>query len=534
MTNEADGRNWLLISASTAGAAGQPAGAGVAQAAVAGGAVPAAVRAPAARLTADVTRDMRRLAGRVRQGWAAPRGCCRWRSPIPPRNSAVITELNAARDAEYAEVLDRLPELHRELADEQGPGPPHLRRGRGVRSRPAPLPRPWLAKIEARDYFVGPRSATPPCAVVAAATAVAGRVRERRAGRRDTRAGPGRRTRPVRAAGGGRARDRVVFWLDLLIGAGTCALLLAWLALVVGLAWPLPARCAAARGAAAAARRAAPDPPPGRRPGLCPAASASGSVLLLVYLAHADRPDPRLHPGPRLRRRRDHRHRRAAQRRRAAPASTPSAPTGPAPRMDSPRSPGSPASTASHRDPFRVGCVHDDVRPEWRAPRNGRGYNSQPIECCGGEHVNGGAIEERVMWEIEIRQIIGTGITSDRLAYARQQRGRGRRRVTPRARRLVVQSCTGAPLTWWSAWNSASVSSAHMAATQPIDHPLAVAAGLRPARRSAAWTDAGWPPSGGSPPPRPGWPRRVRPPAAPTASAPGSGRRATRTTSPPR
>jgi hypothetical protein len=101
--------------------------------------------------TADVTRDVRGPAGRVRQGGGTVRVL-----PVaftdPAAEQAVITELNAARDAEYAEVLQRLPDLHRELAHEQA-------RGRAtyaeVEESEADLHRfqPWLAKIEARDYF---------------------------------------------------------------------------------------------------------------------------------------------------------------------------------------------------------------------------------------------------------------------------------------------------------------------------------------------------------------------------------------------
>ena len=101
--------------------------------------------------TAGVTRDMRRLAGRVRQGGGTIR-VLPMAFTDPAAEQAVITELNAARDADYAEVLDRLPELHRELAHEQA-------RGRltsaEVEESEADLHRfqAWLAKIEARDYF---------------------------------------------------------------------------------------------------------------------------------------------------------------------------------------------------------------------------------------------------------------------------------------------------------------------------------------------------------------------------------------------
>jgi hypothetical protein len=101
--------------------------------------------------TAHVARDVRRLAGRVRQGGGTAR-VLPMAFTDPADEQAVITELNAARDAEYAEVLERLPELHRELASEQA-------RGRltyaEVEESEADLHRfqAWLAKIEARDYF---------------------------------------------------------------------------------------------------------------------------------------------------------------------------------------------------------------------------------------------------------------------------------------------------------------------------------------------------------------------------------------------
>ena len=104
--------------------------------------------------TADLARDMRRLAGRVRQGGGTAR-VLPMAFTDPAAEQAVIAELNAARDAEYAEVLERLPDLHRELAGEQA-------RGRltyaEVEESEADLDRfrTWLAKIAARDYFSAP------------------------------------------------------------------------------------------------------------------------------------------------------------------------------------------------------------------------------------------------------------------------------------------------------------------------------------------------------------------------------------------
>jgi hypothetical protein len=121
--------------------------------------------------TEDVTRDVRRLADRVRQGGGTVR-VLPMAFTDPAAEQAVITELNAARDAEYAEVLERLPELHRELAREQA-------RGRAtyaeVEESEADLHRfqAWLAKIEARDYFRAAGGEAARAAVAAAAAALA-------------------------------------------------------------------------------------------------------------------------------------------------------------------------------------------------------------------------------------------------------------------------------------------------------------------------------------------------------------------------
>ena len=121
--------------------------------------------------TEDVARDVRRLAGRVRQGGGTAR-VLPMAFTDPAAEQAVIAELNAARDAEYAEVLERLPELHRELAGEQA-------RGRvtyaEVEESEADLHRfqAWLAKIEARDYFRAAGGDAARGAVAAATAALA-------------------------------------------------------------------------------------------------------------------------------------------------------------------------------------------------------------------------------------------------------------------------------------------------------------------------------------------------------------------------
>jgi hypothetical protein len=103
---------------------------------------------------AAVVREVRRLVDRVhRQGGSAR--VLRMAFIDPADEQAVIGELNAARDGEYAEVLERLPELRRELAEEQARGNvTHAE----VEESEADLERfrSWLSKIAARDYFAAP------------------------------------------------------------------------------------------------------------------------------------------------------------------------------------------------------------------------------------------------------------------------------------------------------------------------------------------------------------------------------------------
>jgi len=146
-------RDWLVISVSTAGAAGtlrvqvwrklRSLGALYLQQSV--------CLLPA---RAEVLRDLRRLADRIHQQGGTAR-ILRMSFADPADEHAVIEELNAARDAEYAEVLERLPALRQELAEETA-------RGRltyaEVEESEADLDRfrTWLAKIAARDYFAAP------------------------------------------------------------------------------------------------------------------------------------------------------------------------------------------------------------------------------------------------------------------------------------------------------------------------------------------------------------------------------------------
>ena len=102
----------------------------------------------------DVVRQVRRLTDRIQHRGGTVRVLTmRFADPIEERS--VVEEFNAARDAEYAEVLERIPALRQELAQERA-------RGRAtyaeVEESEADLERfrSWLARIAARDYFAAP------------------------------------------------------------------------------------------------------------------------------------------------------------------------------------------------------------------------------------------------------------------------------------------------------------------------------------------------------------------------------------------
>ena len=163
-------RDWLVISVSTAGAAGtlrvqvwrklRSLGALYLQQSV--------CLLPA---RGEVVRDLRRLADRIHHQGGTAR-ILRMSFADPAEEHAVIEELNAARDAEYAEVLERLPALRQELAEETA-------RGRltyaEVEESEADLDRfrTWLAKIAARDYFAAPEGERVRVAVETAASELA-------------------------------------------------------------------------------------------------------------------------------------------------------------------------------------------------------------------------------------------------------------------------------------------------------------------------------------------------------------------------
>jgi hypothetical protein len=102
----------------------------------------------------DVGRQVRRLTDRIHHQGGTAR-VLRMRFTDPAEEQAVVEEFNAARDAEYAEILERIPALREELAHERA-------RGRAtyaeVEESEADLERfrSWLAKIAARDYFAAP------------------------------------------------------------------------------------------------------------------------------------------------------------------------------------------------------------------------------------------------------------------------------------------------------------------------------------------------------------------------------------------
>ncbi|TNC20071.1 Chromate resistance protein ChrB [Amycolatopsis alkalitolerans] len=98
-----------------------------------------------------VVREVRRLADRVRHQGGQAR-VLRIAFTDPAERAQIVAEMNAARDDEYGEVLERLPAFRQELETERA-------RGRAsyaeVEESEADLDRfrTWLGKIATRDYF---------------------------------------------------------------------------------------------------------------------------------------------------------------------------------------------------------------------------------------------------------------------------------------------------------------------------------------------------------------------------------------------
>ncbi|MCA2226161.1 Chromate resistance protein ChrB [Nonomuraea aurantiaca] len=170
MTESAEERGWLLISVSTAGAAStlrvqvwrklRSLGALYLQQSVC--------------LLPDreqPLRQVRRLLDRVRQQGGTGR-LLHVALTDQAEERQVVGEFNAARDAEYAEVVERLPALRQELARERERGKATYAE---AEESEADLERfrSWMAKIAARDYFAAPAGAAARAAVEEAAADLA-------------------------------------------------------------------------------------------------------------------------------------------------------------------------------------------------------------------------------------------------------------------------------------------------------------------------------------------------------------------------
>jgi len=118
----------------------------------------------------DVEREIRRLVDRVRANGGAAR-VLRITFEDTDEEARLVSELQAARDDEYGEVLERVPAFLAELRDERD-------RDRAtyeeVEKSEADLERfrAWLAKIDRRDYFGAPRRADAHAAVERCAKAL--------------------------------------------------------------------------------------------------------------------------------------------------------------------------------------------------------------------------------------------------------------------------------------------------------------------------------------------------------------------------
>jgi hypothetical protein len=118
----------------------------------------------------DVEREIRRLVDRIRANGGTAR-VLRIAFEDANEEARVVAELQAARDDEYSEVLERVPAFLDELHSER-------ERDRAtyeeVEESEADLERfrAWLAKIDRRDYFGAPRRAEAHAAVEGCARAL--------------------------------------------------------------------------------------------------------------------------------------------------------------------------------------------------------------------------------------------------------------------------------------------------------------------------------------------------------------------------
>ena len=118
----------------------------------------------------EVEREIRRLVDRVRTNGGAARAL-RVTFDDAGEEAQLVSELQAARDDEYGEVLERVPAFLDELRSERA-------RDRAtyeeVEESEADLERfrAWLAKIDRRDYFGAPRRADAHAAVERCAQAL--------------------------------------------------------------------------------------------------------------------------------------------------------------------------------------------------------------------------------------------------------------------------------------------------------------------------------------------------------------------------
>jgi len=118
----------------------------------------------------EVEREIRRLIDRVRANGGTAR-MLRIGFDNGAEEAQLVAELQAARDDEYGEVLDRVPAFLSELRSERDRGRETYEE---VEESEADLHRfrAWLAKIDHRDYFGAPRRAEAHAAVERCAQAL--------------------------------------------------------------------------------------------------------------------------------------------------------------------------------------------------------------------------------------------------------------------------------------------------------------------------------------------------------------------------